>query len=208
MTKLIILPYNANAHPIDRARTSVPLGSPVDVLVAKINWAVVRAGTSTRTVDVINGETGEVVSTWDVRRDGLAQSDGPGSETFKLYERNTNMNDVNPNPADTTEANGTAVVDETAPAKGKGGKKAAGKKAAAEGGTTEAKRPGVIAAIKDIIGRDDGASIKELTDELTKRFPDRDSKGMTSTARIQANRHAARKATLEGRGLVYYGKPA
>jgi hypothetical protein len=77
---------------------------------------------------------------------------------------------------------------------------AAATKAAAE------KRPGVIASIVEAISTAKGATAEEIHAGLVKKFPERDPKGMRSTVRIQANRNAARKEKIEGRGLVYYGK--
>jgi hypothetical protein len=67
------------------------------------------------------------------------------------------------------------------------------------------KGPGVISSIIELISAPKGASVDEIVAVLTKRFPDRDPKGMTATARIQANRNAASKEKTEDRGLVYYG---
>jgi hypothetical protein len=67
-------------------------------------------------------------------------------------------------------------------------------------------KPGVIDTVIEVISREKGGSITEITAILARRFPDRDETGMSATARVQANRHCSSKARDVKRGLVYFKK--
>ncbi len=79
----------------------------------------------------------------------------------------------------------------------KKGKKKSGK-------TQKPRAPGVIAAIVETMSRASGATLDETVAVLSKKFPDRKVKSMTSTAKIQLNKNATSKEKDEKRGLVYY----
>ena len=83
-------------------------------------------------------------------------------------------------------------------------KKAAAKKPAAAKAAAKAtpQRPGIIAEIKAVCSRKQGASIEEILAHLKGKFPERDPR--PTTARINANLYATRKEKDEKRGLVYY----
>ena len=66
------------------------------------------------------------------------------------------------------------------------------------------KGPGVIDTIVAAFSRPQGANIEEIVAILVKTFPDREEKGMTSTARIQVKRKGAIGIKDEKRGMVYY----
>lgn len=73
--------------------------------------------------------------------------------------------------------------------------------------TRKAKKPrapGVIAAIIEAMSRASGVSLEETVAILTKKFPERKTKSMTSTAKIQLSKNAKSKEKNEKRGLVYY----
>lgn len=117
----------------------------------------------------------------------VTHGDGTVHSTWKVSDGFvTEGTDSYPLPTETKET-------DTMPTKTKT-KKAAGDK-----------KPGVIATIIETIGRASGASLDEIVAALKKAFPDRTVKGMTSTAKIQASKHAKRKEKSESRGLVYYG---
>jgi hypothetical protein len=63
---------------------------------------------------------------------------------------------------------------------------------------------GVFDTITEMISRDKGASIKEISEALAKKFPTREPDGMKATARIQANKRCTSKERDEKRGLVFY----
>lgn len=101
------------------------------------------------------------------------------------------------------------------PAKGKGRKakaepakavKSKGKGPAKDGPQKGLKRPGVIAAVIEIIGAAKGCSVDEGVAILSKRFPDRKPDSMKSTFKIQANKNCTKKVKDEKRGVVYYRK--
>lgn len=89
------------------------------------------------------------------------------------------------------------------PAKGKGKGKAPAKGDDPQKGL---KRPGVIAAVIEIIGAAKGCSVDEGVAILSKRFPDRKPDSMKSTFKIQANKNCTKKVKDEKRGVVYYRK--
>ena len=63
----------------------------------------------------------------------------------------------------------------------------------------------VIQTIVETIGRDRGASMDELVEILSKKFPDGDPTGMRRTCGIQVGKHLKKKERDDKRGLVYYG---
>jgi hypothetical protein len=71
------------------------------------------------------------------------------------------------------------------------------------------KSPGVIATIRELMERPEGATVSEAVARLTSIFPDRPPQGMATTVRIQVNRLAkangrsTTSVTEEGRGRVY-----
>jgi len=79
-------------------------------------------------------------------------------------------------------------------------KKATKKKATGE------RKPGVIACIVELISRPQGATIDQMIAVLTKKFPDRKAKSMTSTCKIQANKNATTKDKNKDGAVVYYKK--
>ena len=65
---------------------------------------------------------------------------------------------------------------------------------------------GVVATVIKTIQRPAGATANELLAVLVKHFPDRTPKGMMTTARIQANKHATRRAKDEDGATRYFGQ--
>lgn len=66
------------------------------------------------------------------------------------------------------------------------------------------RRPGIIACIMSMMSRKEGASWAEMLVELERRFPDRESKGMLSTIKIQSKKLCTKKRDDKKRGAVYY----
>ncbi len=68
---------------------------------------------------------------------------------------------------------------------------------------------GVIAEIQRMMERQSGATVDEIVQSLSAKFPDRSPEGMATTARIQVRRlpkKLGRKLTTEeseGRGVIY-----
>jgi hypothetical protein len=70
------------------------------------------------------------------------------------------------------------------------------------------KADGVIATIRSMIEREDGATRGEILESLVAKFPQRDQAGMSNTVAIQVSRLAKTigpivKARIADRGLVY-----
>lgn len=190
MPKLNITPYNEAGEIIQRGVTTVDQDAGDVQVYAKIGAAFHRCPKDSVMKITVTNEAGEFIREWD------------------------NTQDVPPKPASAAKP----VVDDKAikKAKAKGEKRiekakakskpaAAGKKAPPRK-AGEGKGPGVIATILEVINRDQGGTLEEILAVLTKRFPDREPKGMTATIRIQANRHCKAKDKDEKRGLIYYGK--
>jgi hypothetical protein len=66
------------------------------------------------------------------------------------------------------------------------------------------KRPGIIAAIMQMMQRAEGATQAEIHAELVKRFPDREAAGMLQTTKIQSRKLCSNVEEVAGRGMVFY----
>lgn len=88
-----------------------------------------------------------------------------------------------------------------APAKGKG-------KTPAKGDDSQKglKRPGVIAAVIELISAAKGCTVDEAGPLLMKKFPDRLMPSMQGTFKIQAAKNCTKKVKDDKRGIVYYKK--
>ena len=175
MSKLLIIPF-ADGKEVKRARTSVQDTATNEEVAAKIQHALERGGKSITSVwvTVASDTTKPVVSEWHVH-DGKP---------------------VQVSPVTTTS---TKVESEEAKM-ASNGKSSVRSKSTSSSGV----RPGTITSrIVDLISRKSGATIDQIVSTLTKEFPDHKAKGMTITAKIQANKHCTTKEKTKDGSVVY-----
>jgi hypothetical protein len=66
--------------------------------------------------------------------------------------------------------------------------------------------PGIIKTIVGVISRAKGASVNEIVDVLTEKFPGRDVDGMRATTRTQVQKKCTSRERDARRGVVYFCK--
>lgn len=64
-------------------------------------------------------------------------------------------------------------------------------------------KPGIIDTIVEMVSRKSGATIDEIVEKLTERFPERSADGMRNTAKIQARKKSNRSEATK-RGKTFY----
>ena len=186
MAKLLILPLDQDMKVIARGKTSLAPGATVNEIADKVGYAAGRCGKKAAFVWVTTEDQPDrpALAEWHLVNDKLicvsppSVQLPPASELGHESVDNTNEKEAN-----------MAKKEKTA------------KKISGNGGEH---KPGVIHTIVEAISRKNGASLSELVEILTKKFPERRPESMTSTAKIQANRNATGKEKSETRGLVYY----
>lgn len=182
-----ITSFDAEGNVIPRASSTIDEGLPMIEVYAKMGAIYHRHPTPEIIAKmVVNDQADGLIREWEV---GGAVLPKPEEATPAKGKGKSNGKKTNGKPA-------------------KGDKAQAAKKgqAGAKAKSDKPKGPGVIATVIEIINRDKGASVEEMVEILSKKFPEREVKGMTSTIRIQANKNNKRKEKDEKRGLVYYGK--
>jgi hypothetical protein len=188
MAKLLILPLDKGMQVIARGKTSLAPGATVNEIADKVGYAAGRAGRN-------------VAFVWVTTED---QPDRPALAEWHLV--NDKLICVSPPSVQLPPAPepGHESVDNTNGKEADMAKKEKATKKKINGNGNTGRKPGVIHAIVEAISRKNGASLSELVEILTKKFPERRPESMTSTAKIQANRNATSKEKSETRGLVYY----
>jgi hypothetical protein len=197
MKKWKITCYNAANEVITRGSTSTPADTGQVELFAKMGAAYHRCAADTVNKVVVTDDDGEIIRTWEKGQNAEFPKPDPAAAPAPKRLADTAKEDNKKKPA------------AAKPAKGKGkatAKKAAAKPAAKSAGKKDGpiKKVGVIDTIVSTMKSKNGASIEEIVAVLKKKFPDRDEKGMTSTARIQANKKCSHKEKDDVRGLLYF----
>lgn len=185
--------YDAANEVIARGSTSVPEDTGQVELFAKMGAAYHRCAADTVHKVIVTNDADERIREWEKGQNAEFPVPDPEAKPAPKKLADTKKK-VAAKPAKKSAAK----------AKAKAPEKPAKKGAAKAGGI---KKVGVIATIVELMSRKNGASIPEIVEGLMEKFPDRDEKGMTSTARIQANKHQKSKEKDDSRGgMVYYAK--
>jgi hypothetical protein len=188
MAKLLILPLDQDMKVIARGKTSLAPGATVNEIADKVGYAAGRCGKKVAFVWVTTEDQPDrpSLAEWHLVNDKLICVSPPSVQLPPAPE-------LGPESVDNTNGKEADMAKK---------EKTAKKKTNGNGGGE--RKPGVIHTIVEAISRKNGASLSELVEILTKKFPERKPESMTSTAKIQANRNATGKEKSETRGLVYY----
>lgn len=182
MSKWKITCYNEDDQPISRGTSSIEEGLPQADILVKMGSVYHRQPAGSVKKILVTDAADGLIREWTEE-----QSDLPKPE------------DEAPEPK--TKGKKAKVVKPAKP-----DKPAKEKKAATGEKQKGLKRPGVIAAVIEIIGAAKGCSVDEAGPLLLKRFPERLEESMKNTFKIQASKNCVRKVKDEKRGVVYYGK--
>lgn len=109
-----VVPFNQEGEAVKRGIVSVPATAARDKLLERVLYCAQRTGMG-RIVHVeIQRQDGSLHAAWDVRRDSIVQTDGPGSE---VYAEAVTYADTGPWPTIEQSSEGvTTMNDKTATA--------------------------------------------------------------------------------------------
>jgi hypothetical protein len=189
-----ITPYGKNGDAIVNGIVSIEPGTPQVEIFATMGEVFHSFGAGEVTKIVVTDAADGIIREWDNDGSELPKpSVNPGAGAAPKSARNKKIT-ADPNALLPGGAARSNVVKNDKP------------KTPRVGGPGS-KGVGVIATIVEAFSRDKGANIDEIVEILVKKFPDREVKGMTSTARIQVKRQGAIMVPDDKRGKVYYRHP-
>ena len=209
MPKFVIKPLDKFGHAVMRAVTSIQDTATDTEIEDKVKQAVKRGGSKVVAV-TLSGADGQPTKSWAVDEKGEVGT--CEVEAFQSKTTDEAWNDqtaIRTIPADAIAALAEATTPDTGAAEQSEENNMAKKtksKTAKKTGVKKERKPGVIAAVIDMISRDNGATIAQIVAVLVKKFPDRKEKSMTSTAKIQANKNATSKDKNASGDVVYFKK--
>lgn len=173
-----VIPYDGNGEIIQRGVTSVEEGVEQVQLIGKLAHAFHRCAKGSVKRIVVHDAAEGVIRQWEAGVDNPLPEPEPPEKKDK------------PEPP---------------AAKKPAGKVAKGKtKVLVNAKVVKARGTGVLATIGEMITAKGGASIDEIVAQLEKRFPERRSEGMRTTAKVQVKRQGAEKREDSKRGTVWY----